>query len=177
VESVALTGAGAGFGVFPVAPTGADTGFSTLHTRTVGGGRIAYFPPDMGHGYFSYNHPIARLLIERTVRWSAQTAPALETNAPMAVQTVCFRKGDAFIVHLVNDNSSFGRAAAPNPENFGAFRDEVLPVHDVMLTVNGTFKEAVLLPDGKTLPVVLVDGTTRTTVPKIDIHAMVVFSP
>ena len=163
-------------GVESIGLTGAGSELSTLHTHAVGNGRVAYFPPDIGHGYFTYNHPIARRLIERTVRWTAQTPLPVETNAPMAVQTVCFNTDDDVIVHLVNDNSSFGRAAAPNPENFGAFRDEVIPVHEVTLTVNGTFKEALLLPDGKTLPITSADGKTQTTVPKIDVHAMVVFS-
>jgi hypothetical protein len=162
VESIRLGGAGAGC--------------SALHTRMAGSGRVAYFPPDIGHGYFAYNHPIARRLIERTVRWSARQPPILETDAPMAVQTVCFHNADAFVVHLVNDNSSFGRATAPNPEYFGAFRDEVLPVHGVKLAVKGDYRKAILLPEAKELPVKANDGRTETTVPRLDIHAMVVFT-
>jgi len=163
-------------GIESVRLGGPGSGYSALHTRVVGRGRVAYFPPDIGHGYFAYNHPIARRLIERTVRWSAGQSPFLETDAPMAVQTVCFRKGDDLVVHLVNDNSSFGRAAAPNPESFGAFRDEVLPVHGVKLAVSGNYRKAILLPDGKELAVRSNDGKVETTVPRVDIHAMVVFT-
>lgn len=151
--------------------------YCVLHTRKVGGGRTVYFPPDIGHAYFIYNHPITRLLIERAVRWAAGTGSPLETDAPMAVQTVYFANGNDVIVHLLNDISSFGRAAAPNPENFGGFRDEVLPVHDVTVTVAGTFGRALLLPEGKELPVVNADERTQAKVPKVGIHAMVVFSP
>ncbi len=163
-------------GVETVALGGPGPGYSALHTRTVGSGRVLHFPPDIGGGYFLYNHPIARRLIERAVRWSAGTPPPLETTAPLAVQTVCFRKADELIVNLLNDNSSFGRAAAPNPENFGGFRDEVLPVHDIRLEAKGAFREALLLPEGKSLSVAVANGTTRVTVPRLDIHAMVVLS-
>ena len=167
----------AGSGVDSVPLGGPGPGYSILHTRAAGDGRTVYFPPDVGCAYFTYNHPITRLLIERSVRWAAATPPSIETDAPMAVQTVCFRKGDDLIVHLVNDNSSFGRAAAPNPENFGAFRAEVLPVHDVKVTVKGTFSKALILPEGKPLPIITTGGKGRVTVPKLDVHAMVVFSP
>lgn len=163
-------------GVASVRLIGAGPGCSALHTRAAGRGRVAHFPPDIGHGYFTYNHPIARRLIERTVRWSAGQPPILETDAPMAVQTVCFRNGDDLVVHLVNDNSSFGRAAAPNPENFGAFRDEVLPVHGVKLTVEGNYRKAILLPEGNELALQPNGGKVETTVPRVDIHAMVVFT-
>lgn len=153
----------------------AQGGYSALHTRTVGTGRVAYFPPDVGHGYFTYNHPIARLLIERTVRWTAQRPPPFSTDAPLAVQTVGYRRGNETVIHLVNDNSSFGRSAAPNPENFGAFRDEVLPIYNVELSLRADARDAKLLPAGDTLTVTRRDGTSHVRVPKLDIHAMVVF--
>ncbi|MBU0610633.1 MAG: beta-galactosidase trimerization domain-containing protein, partial [Armatimonadetes bacterium] len=172
---VIQTKAGEGVDSAPLGGPGA--GYSVLHTRTVGSGRAACFPPDIGGGYFLYNHPIARLLIERVVRWTAGTPPPLQTNAPLAGQTVCFRQGNEVVVHLINDNSSFGRAAAPNPENFGGFRDEVLPIYDLSLKVKGAFREALLLPEGKKLTVLAADGQTAVTVPRLDIHAMVVFTP
>lgn len=167
----------AGPDVASVPLQGAGAGYSTLHTRAAGQGRVVYFPLDLGRAYFTYNHPITRLLITRAVRWSAGTPPPLVTNAPLAVQTVCYRQGAERIVNLINDNSSFGRAAAPNPENFGAFRDEVLPIHDVTVQVPGIFREAKLLPQGVALPVTVAEGASQVTVPKLEIHAMVVFSP
>jgi hypothetical protein len=155
---------------------GLGTGFNLLHTRTDRTGRTVYFPPDIGRAYFAYNHPITRLIIERAVYWAAQQKPPVQTNAPLAVQTVCYTTEQDALVHLVNDNSSFGRAAAPNPENFGAFRAEVLPVYNIDVSVNGAFRKAVLLPEGLTLPIRSEDGTSAVTVPRVDIHAMVVFS-
>jgi len=163
-------------GVDSVPLGGPGPGYSLLHTRALGDGRAAYLPADIGHAYFTYNHPITRLVIERSVRWAATVPPLVETDAPMAVQTVCFQKGDNLVVHLVNDNSSFGRAAPPNPENFGAFRAEVVPIHNVTLTVKGMFSKAAALPQNVALAVVTADGKTRVTVPKLDIYSMVVLS-
>jgi hypothetical protein len=95
----------------------------------------------------------------------------------MSVQAVLYEKRDCRIVHLVNDVSSFGRAAAPNPEAFTAFRYEAAPVHDVTVAVQGAFREALLLPEGTRLRVVGRDGYTEAMAPRVDIHAMVVFSP
>ncbi len=149
--------------------------FSLLHTHRVGKGRVAYFPGDMGRAYFSFNHPITRLILDRSVRWAAGTPPQIETNAPLTVQTVCFEKGDSAIIHLVNDISSFGRSAAPNPESFGWFRDEVLPVHEIAVSLRGDFARVTLLPEGKELGIECHDGVTKTVVPRLDIHSMIVF--
>jgi hypothetical protein len=156
---------------------GAGKGYSILHTRSAGAGRTAYFPIDIGQGYYGYNHPITRRLLERATRWSAAKPAPLRTNAPLAVQTVCFQKGEAQVVHLVNDNSSFGRAAAPNPESFGAFRDEVLPILDIAIGVPGDFAQARLLPAGQSLAIRRSEGWSHVIVPRLEIHAMVVFGP
>jgi hypothetical protein len=111
----------------------------------------------------------------RAVAWSAGRAAAIETSAPLAVQTVMYRKGEAALVHLVNDNSSSGRAAAPNPEAYACFRDEVLPVRDIRVAVRGDFKEATLLPGGTPLAVSARDGLSEAVVPEVQIHALVVF--
>jgi hypothetical protein len=174
---VAIVVTEAGPDVESVPVDGLGPGVSLLHAREVGDGRVVYFPPDIGNAYFTYNHPVSRLLIERAVRWAAQDPPPCTTDAPMAVQMVCYRKGDNVIVHLVNDNSSYGRATAPNAENFGGFRDEVLPVYEIAVDVLGAFAKAKLLPEGRILAVEQLDAGTRVIVPKVDIHAMVVLSP
>jgi hypothetical protein len=164
---------GAGTPKAPFAPQ--DASFKTLIARTVGQGKVVYFPIDLGHAYYVFNHPLNRRLIGQALQWTAATAPPLQTDAPMLLQTVPWQKGSARVVHLLNDISSFGRAAAPNPEAFTAFRSEVIPLHDVTVSVPGTFTEALWLPEGSTLPVTAADGWTKTTVPRVDIHGIVVF--
>ncbi len=146
-----------------------------LHARSFGRGRVAYFPLALGHAYFCYTHPLDRALIERSMRWAASRPCPLETNAPLCVETVLYRRGRAWLVHLLNDLSSFGRAAAPNPEAFGGFRTEVLPVHGIELSIPGRFEKATLFPAGTPLNVHHDSGRTRVTVPVLRIHALVVF--
>ncbi len=149
----------------------------TLIARTLGAGKVVYFPLAIGNAYFGYNHPVNRALIVQSMRWAADRPPPLKTDAPMLVQTVLYRKGDAVVVHLLNDISSFGRSAAPNPEAFGGFRSEYIPVRDITVEVPGAFRRARLVPGNTSLAVTAEDGATRTVVPRLDIHAMVVFEP
>jgi hypothetical protein len=162
-------------GVASVPLSGAGGGHSTLHARALGKGRVVYFPPDMGQAFYTYNHPVARTLMIRAVAWGAGRAAPLETSAPMAVQTVMYRKDGAALVHLINDNSSYGRAAAPNPEAYACFRDEILPVRDLRVAVRGEFKKATLLPSGTALNVSFREGMSAVVVPEVQVHAMVVF--
>ena len=153
-----------------------DKGYAyrALLTRNCGKGKVVYSPLDLGRAYYCYNHPLGRTLIAQSLRWAAASAPPLEVEAPMLVQTVLFRKGTATLVHLVNDISSFGRAAAPNPEAFTGFRAEMIPVHNIVLKLRGSFNRAQLRPNGQALEIGHADGFARIIVPRIDIHAMVV---
>ena len=148
-----------------------------LVARDTGRGRTVFFPLDLGRAYFVFNHPVNRRLIANALGWAAARPAPLRTDAPTTVQTVLWEKGPARIVHLVNDVSSFGRAAAPNPEAFTAFRSEVLPVRDIRVAVPGTFSAARLLPGDTRLPVSTADGWSEAVVPHLDIHAMIVFEP
>jgi hypothetical protein len=111
----------------------------------------------------------------RAVDWDAGRAAPLETSAPMAVQNVMYRKNGAALVHLINDNSSYGRAAAPNPEAYACFRDEILPVRDIRVAVRGESKKATLLPARTALKVSSREGMSAVVVPEVQVHAMVVF--
>ncbi len=162
-------------GVDTVPLSGLGGGHSLLHARAAGEGRVVYFPPDIGQAFYTYNHRVSRTLIQRAIGWSAGKPPPLETSAPMAVQTVMYRKDGAALVHLINDNSSYGRAAAPNPEAYACFRDEILPVRDLRVAVRGEFKKATLLPSGTALNVSFREGMSAVVVPEVQVHAMVVF--
>ena len=151
--------------------------YRTLHARQAGKGKVVLFPIDLGHAYFCYSHPLGRTLIGQALKWTASRPCPITTDAPMLVQTVLWQKGDARVVHLVNDVSSFGRSAAPNPEAFGGFRAEVIPVRNVAIRIPGHFTEATLHPGRVSLSLEKGDGATSVTVPQVDIHSMVVFAP
>jgi len=148
--------------------------YRALIARSYGEGKVVYSPLDLGHAYYCYTHPLSRTLISQSLRWAAAKPPPLEVEAPMLLQTVLFRTGKAMLVHLVNDISSFGRAAAPNPEAFTGFRAEVIPVRNVVVKLPGSFSKAQLRPEGQPLRLGQRNGYTEITVPRVDIHAMVV---
>ena len=151
--------------------------YRTLHARPHGKGKVAFFPIDLGHAYFCYNHPLPRTLIGQALRWTSGQPCPIETDAPMLVESVLWAKGRVRLVHLLNDVSSFGRSAAPNPEAFGGFRAEVLPVHDVSLTVSGAYGKATVYPGAGSLDAKARDGKTTVVVPRLRIHQMVVLEP
>jgi len=145
--------------------------------RQVGKGRVVFFPLAVGNAYYGFNHPAVRALIAGALRWSASTAPPIETNAPAVVQTVLYRKGDQRIVHLLNDVSSFGRAGPPNPEGYTGFRDEVLPIHDVTVVLPGRFGRVRKVPGNETLPAQVKEGRTTVRLPVLGLHAILEFDP
>lgn len=151
--------------------------FETVVARRVGQGRTVYLPLDQGQAYYVFNQPLGRRLLAQSIAYAAGSPPPLRTDALMAVQTVLYRSGDALLVHLLNDHSSYGRAAPPNPESFTAFRAEVNPVEHVTVTVDGVFSKATWLPDGTDLAVTVADGASTVVVPRVELHGMVVFRP
>lgn len=153
------------------------TGDYRLLARKHGQGRVAFISLDIGHAYYVWNHPLNRRLIGQALTWAASRPVPLRTNGPMILQTVLWRRDESKVLHLLNDISSFGRAAAPNPEAYTPFRAEVIPLHDVGVSVAGDLARARLLPQGQDLPVSRADGWSTVTVPRVDVHAIVVFSP
>jgi len=151
--------------------------YSGLVARNFSKGRVVYSPLDLGHAYFSFSHPLGRALIAESLKWAASEPPPIKVDAPMIVQTVFYRKGDAVVIHLLNDISSFGRSAAPNPEAFGGFRSEVIPIRDIRLELRGSFGKVHLEPSQETLPATIENGTTKVTVPLLKLHTLVVAEP
>ena len=145
-----------------------------LLARELGKGKVVYSPADLGQAYFCFNHPLGRALLVEAMRWAASQRPPLRVEAPLAVETVLYRKDKALIVHLLNDISSFGRSAAPNPEAFGGFRSEVIPIHDIRVGLPGAFTQVLAEPDGSSLNPVERDGVTWVTLPLLEQHAMIV---
>ncbi|NOZ21503.1 MAG: hypothetical protein GXP25_10495 [Planctomycetes bacterium] len=149
-------------------------GYRALLVRNVGKGRGVYSPLDLGRAYYCYNHPLGRTLIAESIKWAASRPLPLEVEAPMILQTVLYQNGGATIIHLVNDVSSFGRAAAPNPEGFTGFRAEVIPLRNIVLKLRGSYQKAQLRPGGEELTLEHAGGVTRIIVPEVGLHAMVV---
>ena len=94
----------------------------------------------------------------------------------MAVQAAFYtqNRGKRHFVHLLNElNSTANRAL---PVNNPSMRMEVIPIHDIKITVK-EFKpsKAFLVPGNQPLKITPAGNGAEVTVPKLGTHAIVVF--
>ena len=141
--------------------------------REFGKGRVVWFPLDLGRAYFLNNSPATGRLLQRAIRWAAKEPPPVELEGAEQVETVCFTKNGSLIVHLLNDQASYGRGAPPNPEGYG-FRREIIPVHDLKVSINRNAKRVRLVPGGRELPITRKGSAVEVTVPKLELHSMLI---
>ena len=141
--------------------------------REFGKGRVVYFPVDLGRAYFLNNSPATARLLQRAIRWAAKEPPPVELEGAEQVETVCFTKNGRLVVHLLNDQASYGRGAPPNPEGYG-FRREIIPVHELKVRIHRDARRVLLVPGGRELPIARNGGAAEVTVPKLELHAMLV---
>jgi len=77
------------------------------------------------------------------------------------------------VVHLYNDLNSSGGHALPTDDV--PLREEVIPIHEIKLQFKGyNIKRIHLEPAGVDLKAVKIAGGEQVTVPRLDIHTMVV---
>ncbi|MEI6916658.1 MAG: hypothetical protein WCL39_16095, partial [Armatimonadota bacterium] len=99
------------------------------------------------------------------------------------------------VVHLLNDASSWGRHSiyqkitpeikefenpghpqSPDLRGTWPVREEVIPIHDITVICRRSgVTSATLQPGGTKLTIKKIDGGVEVTVPKVDLHSMVVF--
>lgn len=156
--------------------TGASSITNTvaLVESTYGKGRVIYIPYDISWSFFRYGHEYLGRIIELALRSAAPEPPPVDVEAPTIVEAMPQVQGDRLVVHLLNDISSSGRSQTVAGESLYV-RREVIPIHGIRLTFRdhsyGRFR---LIPSGKALePAWTADGW-RVTVPRLDLHCMVV---
>ena len=140
------------------------------------GGRCAYFAADIGQAYFLAPYQYERRLISNAVRWAASAPSPVEVAAPLCVQTASYTQseGRRTIVHLLNEvNTTANRAI---PENNPSQREETLPIMGITVSLSGmgittAFEE----PAHVALPIKQTGTGVEVTLPRLDVHAMIVF--
>ena len=127
----------------------------------------------------SYPYPYERRVIAAAIDWAAGDArPPVEVEAPMCVHATVRRQrhadGTRLVVHLFNDVNTAGGHALGTDDV--PLREETLPVHGIRVTFRaGTRLPQVRLePGGETLEVHDAEGGPSVTVPRLDVHALVV---
>lgn len=150
-------------------------------SRTHGQGKVAYLPAGLDAGYYLYPYPYQRVALANAIRWAAAGPPPVEVAAPMCVHSTVMRQtppaGDRLVVHLFNDLNTTGGHGLPVDDV--PLREEVVPVHGIRVTFRPDYKvrRVTLQPEGKELPVTATPAGPTVTVPRLDIHALVVAEP
>ena len=144
--------------------------------RTYGKGRVAYLPLAMDSAYYLYPYPYERLILSQAMRWAAAAPIGIRVDAPMNVQSTFFRQkkdGERLVVHLYNDFVSTSRHALPSDDI--PMREEIVPMHDIKVSFTGYDISSIHLePEGTNLPMSKADNKITVTIPRLDIHSMVV---
>lgn len=150
------------------------TNHAAVIETTYGKGRVVYLPADVTWSYFRYGHAYLSRVIELALRQAASEPPPVEVAAPAIVQAMTHVQGDRLVVHLLNDISSFGRGQNVAGESLYV-RREVIPIHDITVTFRDKgLRRFLLVPGEKPLEAEPVAEGLRVTVPRLDVHCMVV---
>jgi hypothetical protein len=180
-------------------PGRSPTRYPAIVASSYGKGRVVYFPASVDKGMFFYPDTYMRQMLANACRWAAgETSPPVEVAGPLILAATFRRQPEAkrTIVHLLNHGSSWGmhsiyQKLAPLPEELqkqwgfpnqselrGTWpvREEVIPLHDikVLCRIPGV-RKATLQPENLDLPLTRIPGGVQVTVPKIEMHSMVVF--
>ena len=166
-------------------------------TSTFGKGRVVYFAAGVDKGFFFYRTP-------GNGDCRQTPSPGRPRRSPVEVQGPLLLVRDRsaqpaknrIVVHLLNDHSSYGRHSiyqklAPLPKELqerydfpdqselrGTWpvREEVIPLSDIVVRcrIPGV-KRATQEPEGRPLELHRHDEIVEVTVPKLEMHSMVVF--
>ncbi|MDR3633706.1 MAG: ThuA domain-containing protein [Isosphaeraceae bacterium] len=147
-------------------------------THTFGKGRVVYLAAGLDAAYYLYAYPYERLALGHAIRWAASGPAPVAVEAPMCVHSTLMRqeKGGAerLIVHLFSDLNTTAFHALPADDV--PLREEVVPVHDIRVTFDPHYRlgRVHLEPGGGELEVRRTPQGMSVTVPRLDVHAMVV---
>lgn len=144
--------------------------------NSFGRGKTIYFAAGFDGAYYSYAYPYQRQLLRQAIEWVAPSPAPISVEAPMCVQAVAMRQtkdGERLVVHLFNNVNTTAFHARPDDDV--PLREETLPIHDIKVTLRDMAPLRVHLePGGLNLPMQSTEGGIVVTVPKLEIHAMVV---
>jgi len=162
--------------------------FPGLLASAYGQGRVVCLPAGLDQAMFFYPNTYIGALLVNGCKWVAQEAlPPVEVEGPLLL-AVTYRSQPLHhrtIVHLLNDQSSYGRHSIyqkivmPDRSLAGpwAVRREIIPLHQIKVRcrVPGVTR-AIQQPENLPLPLQkLPDGAVEVLVPKVEMCSMVVF--
>ena len=138
---------------------------------------MVYIPADISWTYFRYGFDQLGRIMEFALREAAAEPPPVEVSAPSIVQAMPHVQGSRTVVHLLNDISSLGRSQNV-PGEAVRERREVIPIHDIRVTFrDARLRQFRLEPGGVVLQPEATPQGRQVTVPRLDVHAMVIAEP
>lgn len=162
-----------------IQPEGGGGPLPAVTARRHGRGRVVFLAAGVDAAYWQYPYPYERRVIAGAIRWAAgENEAPVQIEAPMCVHATVRRQrsGDTnrLIVHLFNDVNTTGGHAFPVDDV--PLREETLPIHGIRVTFRpGTAVERVHLePGGQEIEVTDDGQGPGVTVPRLDVHAIVV---
>ena len=147
-------------------------------SRKHGEGRVVYFAGGLDAAYYLYSYPYQRLALVHAIRWAASEPEPVNVKAPMCVHSTIMRQqfhGEhRLIIHLHSDLNSTADHAFANDDV--PLREEVIPIHDIQVMFGPQYSlhRVHLQPGGKVLEMQKQNNGTMVTVPRLDVHTIVV---
>lgn len=147
-------------------------------THTHGKGRVVYLAAGFDAAYYLYPYPYQRLVLKHAIQFAAGGPPPVGVAAPMCVHSTVMRQerdgSRRLVVHLFNDANTTGGHALPADDV--PLREEVLPILDIRVMFRPEYRvrRARLQPEGKELEVKATPAGNVVTVPRLEVHSMVV---
>ncbi len=152
--------------------------FPAVVARTYGKGRVVYLAAGIDAAYYLYSYPYQRLVLRHAIEWVSPAPPPIRVNAPMSVHATFMRQEQVsrtrLIVHLLNNLNTTSHRALPVDDV--PLREEFVPIHGIQVTFDADYpiRSVRLEPDGSELQIESTSEGKRVTVPKLDVHALVV---
>lgn len=160
-------------------PKGVNAASPAVLVNRFGRGRVVYLAAGFDAAYYLYPYPYQRFVVADAIRWAAGDVPQPVTvTAPMCVHATTVRqrtdRGERLVVHLFNDLNSTGGHA--HPADDVPLREEVVPIAGIRVSfrVKDEIGAVSLEPEGTGLVVNRENGAVWVTVPRLDVHSMVV---
>jgi hypothetical protein len=134
----------------------------------LGQGRIAATYCTFGQGYLRTRDPKARQFLDGLVR-ELFPNPLVEVKGSHDVDVVVGRSGEKLAVNLVN-------TAGPHADKMRPILDSIPPVGPLQIAIRVVKKPArvTLEPGAQPMPFEYVGGRVRLTLPKLEIHSILV---
>ena len=145
-------------------------------THQYGAGRVVLFAAGMDAANYLTPYPYYREALRAAIEHVASAPPPVRVKAPMCVHAVVTRQtrdGERLVIHLYNDVNTTAFHGLPADDV--PLREEVIPIHDIGITLDGyNIRRCHVEPEGIELTITLEGNLQRVTIPRLDIHTLVV---